>query len=383
MRRHDLLASVSPRDSLQFLASMIRIQSYSGTSGESELARFMVEAMRRLGLEAFEQRVEGDRVNAIGRWRGTGGGRSLMFNGHLDTNPVTEGWTVDPLAGLHDERFVQARGGGRRAGRRRRGRHLGLLGAAAEAGVGPTARCLQVLEEAVVRSVGADPEPDNLVVVQKPQRAVSQGYANGEDRISLVDILELKARVVGIFTEEPVRLAGGFPDLNREIAIRRPEARRRARFHSLSGSSSVAVPATRSARASAASLLRASWEVANWRAHSSSSSNSSSSQWAMRSCSSGGSLASFATAASSARVIPCSIPFFVQAGGPVGYGVNLPDKFRQTARYVGKILGGAKAADLPVEQPTKLELVINDKTAQALGLTIPPEVLVRADEVIR
>jgi acetylornithine deacetylase len=106
MRRHDLLASVRPRESLEFLARMIRIQSYSGTPGESELARFMVEAMRGLGLEAFEQPVEGARVNAIGRWRGTGGGRSLMFNGHLDTNPVTEGWTVDPLGGLHDDRFV-------------------------------------------------------------------------------------------------------------------------------------------------------------------------------------------------------------------------------------------------------------------------------------
>jgi putative ABC transport system substrate-binding protein len=74
---------------------------------------------------------------------------------------------------------------------------------------------------------------------------------------------------------------------------------------------------------------------------------------------------------------------FVQAGGLVGYGVNLPEMFRQTARYVDKILRGTKPADLPVEQPTKLELVINSKTAQALGLTVPPAVLVRADEVIQ
>ena len=73
---------------------------------------------------------------------------------------------------------------------------------------------------------------------------------------------------------------------------------------------------------------------------------------------------------------------FVRAGGLVGYGVNLPEMFRNTARYVDKILRGAKPADLPVEQPTRLELVINNKTAQALGLTIPPALLVRADEVI-
>lgn len=74
---------------------------------------------------------------------------------------------------------------------------------------------------------------------------------------------------------------------------------------------------------------------------------------------------------------------FVQAGGLVSYGVNFPDMFRRTARYVDKILRGAKPADLPVEQPTRLELVVNNKTAQALGLTIPPAVLVRADEVIQ
>jgi putative ABC transport system substrate-binding protein len=74
---------------------------------------------------------------------------------------------------------------------------------------------------------------------------------------------------------------------------------------------------------------------------------------------------------------------FVQAGGLVGYGVNLPDMFRQTARYVDRVLRGARPADLPVEQPTRLELVINLKTAKALGLTIPQSVLVRADEVIQ
>jgi len=106
MDRSRTIDSVPARDSLDFLAQMIRFQSYSGTPGESELARFMVDAMRGLGLEAEAQAVEGTRVNAIGRWRGTGGGKSIMFNGHLDTNPVTEGWTVDPLGGVYDDRFI-------------------------------------------------------------------------------------------------------------------------------------------------------------------------------------------------------------------------------------------------------------------------------------
>ncbi len=102
----ELLQSIDEGACIDFLASMIRHKSYTQTDGERRLVEYMVQSMKGIGLDAAMTPVEEGRFNAIGTWKGQGGGKSLLFNGHVDTNPVTEGWTVDPWGGLVDDKFI-------------------------------------------------------------------------------------------------------------------------------------------------------------------------------------------------------------------------------------------------------------------------------------
>lgn len=106
MNSQQLLAAVDDDYCLNFLARMVQHKSYSQTDGERKLAEYMASQMQMLGLETQLQPVPGERLNAIGTLRGDGSGHSLLFNGHLDTNPVTEGWTVDPWEGKIDDEFI-------------------------------------------------------------------------------------------------------------------------------------------------------------------------------------------------------------------------------------------------------------------------------------
>src|SRR3981081_4799044 len=99
MQTQDILGRLDTPYCLDFLSRMVQHKSYSQTEGERTLAAWMAEQMRGLGLEVELTPVEADRVNAIGRLRGSGGGKRLMFNGHIDTTPMTAGGAGGPRGG--------------------------------------------------------------------------------------------------------------------------------------------------------------------------------------------------------------------------------------------------------------------------------------------
>lgn len=107
--------AIDQQGALDFLSKTVQFKSYTDSPGESELAKFLADSMKAdiPGIEAIAQaypnRAGGklpERHNAVGVLKGSGGGKSIMFNGHIDTNPVTEGWTVDPFAGKVDKDFI-------------------------------------------------------------------------------------------------------------------------------------------------------------------------------------------------------------------------------------------------------------------------------------
>lgn len=107
MNPRDLIHVLDEKACLALLSDWVKHKSYSETEGEKALVHHVVGQMQAMGIEAEAQAFdEGRRANAIGRWKGTGGGKSLLFNGHLDTNPATEGWTVDPWGGVVDDEFI-------------------------------------------------------------------------------------------------------------------------------------------------------------------------------------------------------------------------------------------------------------------------------------
>lgn len=99
-------AAVDEQETVSLLQRMVRLRSYSAGGEEGRIARFMQEYLSGMGIAADLQVVQPDRFNCVGRWAGSGGGTSLMFNGHLDTNPAGEGWTRDPFGGEVDGRFI-------------------------------------------------------------------------------------------------------------------------------------------------------------------------------------------------------------------------------------------------------------------------------------
>lgn len=99
-------AAVDERELVSLLQQMVRIRSYSAGGEEGTIARFMRDILAKLGLAVELQEVQPGRFNCVSRLPGTGGGRSLMLNGHLDTNPAGEGWTKDPLGGEVDREFI-------------------------------------------------------------------------------------------------------------------------------------------------------------------------------------------------------------------------------------------------------------------------------------
>ncbi|MFT7058592.1 MAG: acetylornithine deacetylase [Pseudorhodobacter sp.] len=106
MTPDQLCATVDETACIDRLTAMVRHKSYTETEGERALAAKMAQICDALGMQAELQPVEGERVNTIATLKGVGGGKSLLFNGHLDTNPATSGWTVDPWGGVVDDEFI-------------------------------------------------------------------------------------------------------------------------------------------------------------------------------------------------------------------------------------------------------------------------------------